>query len=167
MTDNFSKKLGELLSDVLETGEINSRTEEFSDSMKIEPETETQKKQPSDTQNESHKVKFSADDLNKSFFKKRRAGQIIKEGTYKDFTKIPKSVLDALEILGCTPDSTLADARAAFRKKIKETHPDTKAARVANGTYDAAEEIENLQNGLSENIIGAYETLKDWFLAKE
>lgn len=167
MTDNFSKKLGELLSDVLETGEINSRTEEFSDSMRIEPETEPQKKQSSNKQNISYKVKLSAGDLNKNFFSKRRAGQIIKEGTYKDFTKIPKNVLDAFQVLGCTPDSTLKDARAAFRKKIKKTHPDVKAARVADGTCSTAGGTENLQDGLSEKIIGAYETLKDWFSQKE
>lgn len=167
MTDNFSKKLGELLSDVLETGEINSRTEEFSDSMRIEPETNAQKKQPSEEQNVNQKVKLSADDLNKNFFSKRRAGQIIKEGTYKDFTKIPKNVLDAFEVLGCTPDSTLKDVRAAFRKKIKNTHPDTKAARVADSTCSTASRTENLQDGLSEKIIAAYETLKDWFSPKD
>lgn len=163
MTDDFSKKLGELLSDVLEAGEIYSRTEYFSDDQKIEPETETQKKQP----NVGKKIKFSASDLNKNFFPKRRAGQIIKEGSYKDFTKIPKNVLDAFDILGCTPDSTLAEARAAFRKKIKNTHPDTKAARVADETYDAVEKNENSQDQISEKIIGAYETLKDWFSEKK
>lgn len=167
MTDNFSKKLGELLSDVLETGEINSRTEEFSDGIRIESETNTQKKQPSKKQNVSYKVKLSADDLNNNFFSKRRAGQIIKEGTYRDFTKLSKNVLEAFDILGCTPDSNLSDVRAAFRKKIKKTHPDTKAARVADSTCSTASRTENLQDGLSEKIIAAYETLKDWFSPKD
>lgn len=163
MTDNFSKKLGELLSDVLETGEINSRTEEFSASTEIETETATQKKQRAG----SHKIKLSADELNKNFSQKRRTGQIIKEGTYKDFTHIPKKVMDAFDVLGCAPYSTLKDARAAFRKKIKETHPDTKAARVTDSTRGTASDAENLQDGISEKIIGAYETLKDWFAQKK
>lgn len=159
MTDDFSKKLGELLSDVLETGEINLHTKEFSSSLKDNEEANA----PKIKQHDGHKVKFSAGELHKNFFKKKRAGEVIKEGTYKDFTKIPQNILDAFEILGCTPDSTLPDARAAFRKKIKETHPDTKAARVAYSTSSTASDAENLQDEISENIIGAYERLKVWF----
>ena len=41
----------------------------------------------------------------------------------------PDAPPDAYEILGVTPDTALAEIRAAWRKRIRETHPDQLMAR--------------------------------------
>lgn len=160
MGDSFSKKLGDLLSDVLETGEVpkaqefsangdTSASRNFSASGDASASAEY-----SAGGGESVSGDFSASKRRPKFNfsqKKSRVAQVIRQGSY---TEIPQEVVAAFALLGCPVTSTPAEVRRTFRTKIKKLHPDSASQNSENATAE------------SEKLISANETIKNWFIQK-
>lgn len=172
MGDSFSKRLGDLLSDVLETGEVpkaqefsangdTSASRNFSASGDASAGAESLANGDASASaeysaggGESFGGDFSASKRRPQFNfsqKKTRVAQVIRQGSY---TEIPQEVVAAFALLGCPVTSTPAEVRRTFRTKIKKLHPDSASQNSENATAE------------SEKLISANETIKNWFIQK-
>lgn len=131
------KKLGELLSESLEKGEVLQFTKEdafseekfdiFSDMSSSEEEKSSEKKKSS-AQNDS-----SSEKLNSSFQKSQSQGK--RSRTQNDFSSakekkgivykvLPPEVERAYRLLDITVSASVEDIKKAYKEKLKYYHPD-------------------------------------------
>lgn len=148
--ETFAERLGSLLSEVLESGEIpNQGSKNFSKAR--HEQTEDFQEEAKDSENAGHRQQEKEEDTKKfSFFykKNKTIGQIIRHGEY---TEIPQEVIESFYLLGCAPSDSPKEIRAAFRKKIKESHPDSVNIKTKSDATAA-----------TEKLIAANEIIKNW-----
>lgn len=177
MGDSFSKRLGDLLSDVLETGEI-PHTQDFSAGGDVsDSDGASAGRDFSASESSSANADFSANDESSASAEssastsarkrhpqfnfsqeKSRIAQIIRQGRY---TEIPQEVVTAFALLDCPITATPPEVRRAFRKKIKQLHPDAVSQNFEN-KYLKHEDA----NAETEKLISANEIIKNWFIQK-
>lgn len=103
--------------------------------------------------------------------KKKQLGKILRSGMYIDLTNIPFDVALAYRKLGVDAGADLSTVRKIFRQKIKEIHPDKNLQRD-DGAHDSGHyaahygtnvETHNGAHDSAEELIAAYEKIKNWF----
>lgn len=168
MSGNFASKLGSLLSDVLETGEI-PQYENHSVSGNAPAIEVNLQRDEHDLQNENYSTSIEQNATAKKSLprfnfsqEKIHTAQIIRQGSY---TQIPPEVTSAFSLLGCSVNASPAEVRRAFRKKIKQLHPDTAAQNSGHVSLD--ETALTGEAVLAEKLIEANETIKNWFMRKD
>ena len=141
MSDYF-EKLGNLLNDVLENGEIPVSNKEESVNSKTETNTSsnksTQQEQP-----ESYTFKTN-------IFKRKKTvatAQIIKNNDYNYISQLSPEAQNAFNLLGLNYPCTWKEVNKKYHHLLKQTHPDTKKSEQQVTT-----QINDLQN--------AYQLLK-------
>lgn len=184
MGDSFSKKLGDLLSDVLETGEVpkaqefsangdTSASRNFSTSGDVSASAESSASDSTSASAESSTSgdasasaeysagggesvggDFSASKHRPKFNFSQKKTRVAQVIRQGSYTEIPQEVVAAFALLGCPVTSTPAEVRRTFRSKIKKLHPDSASQNSENATAE------------SEKLISANETIKNWFIQK-
>ena len=162
MPDMYDK-LGEMLNEALESGEIpqensNSGPEdvvvEFSQSECIEttdsgPDNLTEK----NSQKEKKTVK-------KKKTKAIPTGEVIKMHKYTYNMQFSPEIQKALQTLDVAYPFIQKDITAAYHKKLKEVHPDTQ------NTIQTSKDVQNIRQLTIDEIKDCYKILCDFFSTK-
>jgi len=159
-TDSMFDRLGEMISEVLESGVISegSREDEsephgFSsfDACTDGPHDQTVRKGRSapgqDTEPAGrHRIRIP---------KKKntvRTGEIIR-GTHRQTEALPPEVENAFSLLHAVPEMTAEDIKRRYREELKKFHPDTGSTANSDGFARRRTDI----------IINSYKILMDWY----
>lgn len=142
MADYF-EKLGKLLNEALENGEI-PKEEKKSDNFNTESNNFFQNKE-------------SKQKIKDNFRQKKdiQTGEVIKLHKYTTNIQFPLKVQNALTTLDIVYPFTSKDIKIQYRKQLKQNHPDTKNTIQTSQTVLKNKQINDIQE--------AYKVLKDYF----
>ncbi|WP_338368496.1 hypothetical protein [Treponema bryantii] len=157
MPDMYDK-LGEMLNEALESGEIPQET------IKTAPEPEVKCSQREHTENASDSgsdsIKSSFNKLNHRIFKKKKqipTGEVIKLHKYTYNIHFSPQIQNALTTLDIVHPFTQKDITTAYHKKLKEVHPDTQ------NTIQYSHDVQNIRQISVDDIRNSYKILCDFF----
>ncbi len=172
MPDMYDK-LGEMLNEALESGEIprtrNCEDEDPGDPIENQNDqvTSDEKKEESGhfSFNKSEKStvnnKNSAKRTNNRHFKtedrSKPTGQVIKLHKYTYNMQFPLHIQKALGTLDIAHPFTTKDIKKQYHKLLKENHPDTQ------NTIQISQDVENNRQKTIDDITEAYKTLCTFF----
>ena len=158
MADMYSK-LGDLLNDALEKGEIpvnkNANSNVSEENIREKDENEQIPKES--TQNKFDNGGTASETIKRKvqFFRKKSdipLGEVIKMHKYTNNMHIPPEITTALSTLYLVYPTTWRIIQKQYHKLLKQAHPDTKnTIQTSNNVIN----IEQLQN--------AYRVLKDFY----
>ena len=160
MPDMYDK-LGEMLNEALESGEIPKNKPEKDP----EPEVECSRSECIETTDSgSDSFKSSFIKLNHRIFKKKKqipTGEVIKLHKYTYNIQFPSQIQNALTTLDIAYPFTQKDITLAYHKKLKEIHPDTQ------NTIQTSHSVQNIRQYTIDEVRNAYKTLCDFFGIKK
>jgi|WetSurMetagenome_2_1015567.scaffolds.fasta_scaffold40754_3 hypothetical protein len=143
--DSFSDRLGKLLSDVLESGEIpqkkSSGRPEDSRSFSVSS---------TDKPAEKHHIqKLTAGTAHKP------TGEVLHAGSYqlRKPAVIPPEVSAAYTVIGLMPGTPFKEVHTTLRKLLKKNHPDMN---------NNDEDVQKRTQEQTEILLQAYEIIKKW-----
>lgn len=133
----YFERLGKLLSNTLESGEIPQEKEEI-------PENNIE-------------FSYKKEKKRKDFLKKEQipVGEVIKLHKYTKNMQFPSEISKALNTLDIAYPFTIKDIKKQYHKLLKENHPDTKI------TIQTSKNV--LKNRQINDIQSAYLLLKSYF----
>jgi hypothetical protein len=143
-----------MLNEALESGKIpqNDTNKEPEDTV-VEPVETT-------VSSGSYILNDDFDNRNHRIFKKKRqipTGEVIKLHKYTYNMQFPPQIQNALNTLDIVYPFTQKDISAAYHKKLKETHPDTK------NTIHNSNNVYNFRQLSIDEIKNSYQILCDFF----
>jgi DnaJ-domain-containing protein 1 len=147
--DSFSDRLGKLLSDVLESGEIpQKKSSGHSENNGNFSVSSTDK--PVEKPAEKHHIwKPAAGTAHKP------TGEVLHAGSYQVSgpSVIPPEVSAAYAVIGLTPGTPFKEVHNTLRKLLKKTHPDMN---------NNDEDVQKRTQKQTEILLQAYEIIKKW-----
>ena len=156
MPDMYDK-LGEMLNEALESGKIpQDKKHESEEEPVVEPVETTDSSSDfiKNTQKSTENNKKSAKNDSKTAF---ATGEVIKLHKYTYNMQFPPQIQNALTTLDIVYPFTQKDISAAYHKKLKETHPDTK------NTIHNSKNVNNFRQLSIDEIKNSYQILCDFF----
>ena len=165
-------KLGEMLNEALESGKIPQNNTTKSEKDPEEPVVECSQSECIETTTTSGSdiFKSGSDNLNhrhstKNPLKSKKSpqiptGEVIKMHKYTYNMQFPPQIQLALTTLDIAYPFTQKDIAAAYHKKLKEVHPDTKT------TIQSSKDVENIRQISIDDIRNSYKILCDFFEIK-
>ena len=156
MPDMYDK-LGEMLNEALESGKIpQDKKHESEEESVVEPVETTGSSSDfiKNTQKSTENNKKSAKNDSKNTF---ATGEVIKLHKYTYNMQFPPQIQNALTTLDIVYPFTQKDISAAYHKKLKETHPDTK------NTIHNSNSVNNFRQLSIDEIKNSYQILCDFF----
>ena len=156
MPDMYDK-LGEMLNEALESGEIpqNNKNDQDIDKQKAQDSGHFSfNNQEESTVNN----KKSTKNTSKTTF---ATGEVIKMHNYAYNIQFPPHIQKALGTLDIAYPFTQKDITAAYHKKLKESHPDTQ------NTIHSSQSVQYIRQYTIDEIKDAYKILCDFFGIKK
>ena len=156
MPDMYDK-LGDMLNDVLESGEIpQDNKHELEEESVVEPVETTGSSSDfiKNTQKSTENNKKSAKKDSKKAF---ATGQVIKLHKYTYNMQFPPYIQKALDTLDIAYPFTAKDIKKQYHKLLKENHPDTV------NTIQVTQSVENNRQKSIDEITEAYKILCNFF----
>ena len=148
MPDMYDK-LGEMLNDVLESGEIpHNKPEKEPDDTVVESV---------ETTAESGSFIFNKKSLKSEKKQKISTGEVIKMHKYTYNMQFSPQIQNALTTLDIAYPFTQKDITVAYHKKLKEVHPDTQ------NTIQHSHDVQNIRQISIDDIRNSYKILCDFF----
>ena len=135
MEGTMYDRLGDLLNETLEAGEVRF--------IKVEPPSDEHipGETPADQKRERQETDRAADRLNKPKKKKRTA--VI-------YKKISDETNRAFHVLGLNPTINKEEVKKAYKEKLKAFHPDR---------YDSNPVMKKIATDKTREVVGAYDTI--------
>ena len=158
MPDMYDK-LGEMLNDALESGEIPQKIRESEEEKVAGPAEGTETTGSSsdffiNSQNPAENTKKSAKKASKAAF---ATGEVIKLHKYTYNMQFPPLIQKALNTLDIVYPFTQKDISKQYHKLLKENHPDTQ------NTIQNSKVVQNIRQYSINEIQDSYKTLCDFF----
>ena len=156
MPDMYDK-LGEMLNEALETGEIpqNDKNDQVtSDKMKEESGHFSFKSEEKKAEKESEKARINVKKLKNEQI---TTGEVIKLHKYTYNMQYPSHIQKALTTLDIAYPFIKKDITKQYHKLLKENHPDTKK------TIQKSKSVENIRQKSIDEITEAYKSLCSFF----
>ena len=152
-------KLGEMLNEVLESGEIPKNTTKAEEEPLVEPVETTGFSSAffNTSQKSTENTKKSVKNTSKTAF---ATGQVIKMHKYTYNMQFPLHVQKALTTLDIAYPFTQKDISRQYHKLLKQNHPDTQ------NTIQASQVVQNIRQHTIDEITEAYKILCDFFGVK-
>ena len=144
------EKLGDMLNEALESGEIPQNEKE-------PDETETSIPEHSEGGETTVETGSLKKTINSGKKQQIPTGEVIKLHKYTYNMQFPPQIQAALTTLDIVYPFTEKDVSAAYHKKLKETHPDTK------NTIQPSESVQNIRQITVDDIRNSYRILCDFF----
>ncbi|MFA6856406.1 MAG: DnaJ domain-containing protein [Treponema sp.] len=141
--DSMYDKLGDLLSNVLESGKLPKTNNNVPSVSTHECDTENSSTILSSGRKKAARILFGK--------KKIRKGEIIR--TYHTAVSLPDYVARSYAVLETAADASEDEIRNAYRAKLKIFHPDINSSN---------EIIQKIAKRKTSEIIEAYEILTEW-----
>lgn len=157
MPDMYDK-LGEMLNEALESGEI--------------PKSQTNNDQNELTKNEEDSGHFDFKEAEKSTETSKKPhkspkkqqipnGEVIKLHKYTYNMQFPSHIQNALTTLDIVYPFTQKDITTAYHNKLKQAHPDTQ------NTIQTTQSVQNIRQYTVDEIKNVYQILCDFFGIKK
>ena len=156
MPDMYDK-LGEMLNDVLESGEIPQDNEHESEEESVVEPVETTDSSSDFIKNTQQSAENNKKSAKKDSKKAFATGQVIKLHKYTYNMQFPPYIQKALDTLDIAYPFTAKDIKKQYRRLLKENHPDTKKA-IQN-----SQSVENNRQKSIDEITEAYKILCNFF----
>ena len=156
MPDMYDK-LGEMLNEALESGEIpQDNKHESEEESVVEPVETTDSSSDfiKNTQKSTENNKKSAKNNSKTAF---ATGEVIKLHKYTYNMQFPSHIQKALSTLDIVYPFTQKDITKQYHKLLKENHPDTQ------NTIHTSQDVENSRQKTIDDITEAYKILCSFF----
>ena len=178
MSDSMYDKLGDLLKDALEKGEIPKGEKKGAEAGKVPHDFDARRKNRSDAPTGAPSVaqsEIAADTVQSAISsscidrnakeknrririlnakEKKRRGEVLKSGkgaeNARAFELLPDRILKAYEALGVKAEADESEIRSAYCKKLKRFHPDSNAEN---------ETVQRVAHKKTEEIVEAYNAI--------
>ena len=157
MPDMYDK-LGEMLNEALESGEIpQNKPEKEPD----DPVVECSQSERIETTAESGSFILNKKNLKSPKKQQILTGEVIKMHKYTYNMQFPPQIQSALTTLDIAYPFTHKDITTAYHNKLKEAHPDTQ------NTIQTSESVQNNRRYTIDEIKNVYQILCDFFGIKK